>query len=95
MSSIKNSKLPVIIGYQAIGAAPLATGKTFNNPRTIATAIKIGNPVSSEGALGVVEESNGWFDTSSDDEIVDAQKILAKKRVLFVSLLLQYQSQVL
>ena len=53
MSSIKHSKLPVIIGYQAIGAAPLATGKTFNNPCTIATAIKIGNPVSSEGAQGL------------------------------------------
>ena len=83
MSSIKHSKLPLIVGYQAIGAAPLATGKTFNNPRTIATAIKIGNPVSSEGALGVVEESSGWFDTSSDDEIVDAQKILAKKEGVF------------
>ena len=74
----------MIIGYQAIGAAPLATGKTFNNPRTIATAIKIGNPVSSEGARGVVEESSGWFDTSSDDEIVDAQKILAKKEGCFL-----------
>lgn len=83
MSSNKNYKLPVIIGYQAIGAAPLATGKPFNNPCTIATAIKIGNPVSSEGARVVVDESSGWFATSSDEEIVDAQKILAKKEGVF------------
>ena len=80
VSAIKHSKLPLIVGYQAIGAAPLATGKTFNNPYYPA-AIKIGNPVSSEGALGVVEESSGWFDTSSDDEIVDAQKMYKKEGV--------------
>jgi threonine synthase len=79
----KISSLPKMIGIQAEGAAPLATGKPCPNPETIATAIRIGNPVSAEPARAAVAESGGAFHTVSDAEIQQAQAALASKSGIF------------
>jgi threonine synthase len=79
----KTENLPKMIGIQAEGAAPLATGKPCPNPETIATAIRIGNPVSAETAKAAVAESGGLFDTVTDDEILRAQKTLASRAGVF------------
>jgi threonine synthase len=79
----KITELPRMIGIQAEGAAPLATGKPCPNPETIATAIRIGNPVSAELAKAAVAESGGEFLTVTDDEILAAQAMLASKSGVF------------
>ena len=79
----KISSLPRMTGIQAAGAAPLATGKPCPNPETIATAIRIGNPVSASTAREAVSESGGTFETVTDDEILAAQSILASKSGIF------------
>lgn len=68
---------PVMVGYQAEGAAPIVRRQVVNRPETVATAIRIGNPQSWETAEAAVRESHGWFDVCSDEEIVAAQKNLA------------------
>jgi threonine synthase len=79
----KASSLPKMIGIQAEGAAPLATGKPCPNPETIASAIRIGNPVSARTALEAVSESGGLFETVTDSEILAAQSMLASKSGVF------------
>ncbi len=75
--------LPRMVGVQAEGAAPLASGKPCPNPETIATAIRIGNPVSADLARNAVAESGGAFLAVSDDEILAAQLLLARKGGVF------------
>lgn len=75
----KINVLPRMMGFQAEGAAPLVTGKPCPNPETVATAIRIGNPVSAHLARAAVQESNGEFNSVTDEEILSAQKILASK----------------
>ncbi|MED1875855.1 threonine synthase [Brevibacillus borstelensis] len=75
--------LPNMYGFQAAGAAPLVLGETVSNPETIATAIRIGNPASKEGALQAVSESNGLVDSVTDDEILEAYQMLAKHEGIF------------
>jgi threonine synthase len=78
--------LPMMTGIQAEGAAPIANairdGKNtiipVKNPETIATAIRIGAPVSAQKALRAIYESNGFAETVTDDEILSAQKLLAR-----------------
>ena len=77
------SALPKMIGIQAEGAAPLATGKPCPNPETVATAIRIGNPVSAKTAIEAVSQSGGLFETVTDGEILDAQKTLASRAGIF------------
>lgn len=79
----KTSSLPMMIGIQAEGAAPLATGKPCPNPETIATAIRIGNPVSAHTAREAISESGGAFETVTDNEILAAQLMLASKSGVF------------
>jgi threonine synthase len=74
---------PVMLGYQAAGAAPFTVGKMVDNPETIATAIRIGHPQSWDKAWVVQKESNGWFDKCTDEEILFAQKLLAEKEGVF------------
>jgi len=74
---------PVMVGYQASGAAPLIRGTPVETPETVATAIRIGNPASWSGAMAAVEESAGWLDACSDDEILSAQHMLAKCEGIF------------
>ncbi|MBU2559731.1 threonine synthase [archaeon] len=78
-------KLPKMTGIQAEGASPVAQafkeGKDdvvpFNNPDTIATAIRIGAPVNAPKALAAVKESGGLLETVTDEEILNAQTLLA------------------
>ena len=77
------SDRPRMVGYQASGAAPILTGKIVEHPDTIATAIRIGNPQSWQGAITAARESNGWFDEVSDEEILAAQKMLASEEGIF------------
>jgi threonine synthase len=72
-----------MVGYQAAGAAPFLRGEMVDNPETVATAIRIGHPQSWDMAWKVKEESGGWFDECSDEEILAAQKLLAEKEGIF------------
>ncbi len=79
----KCSKLPKMMGIQACGAAPIVLGHKVDNPETIATAIRIGNPASWEYALKAKEESNGTIDMVTDEEILDAYRLLARSEGIF------------
>ena len=78
------SQLPVMVGVQAEGAAPLVRGEPVPNPETIATAIRIGNPASWQGAIRARDESGGTIIAVSDEAIVDAYRLLARREGLFV-----------
>lgn len=80
--AIVNSR-PKMVGYQADGSAPFMRGEMVDNPETVATAIRIGHPQSWDYAWKVKEESGGWFDECSDEEILAAQKLLAEKEGIF------------
>lgn len=82
-AGISNS-LPKMLGFQAEGAAPIVLGHPVKDPHTIATAIKIGNPASWKSAEAARDESKGLIDIVSDDEILDAYKLLAAKEGVFV-----------
>jgi len=77
------SKRPKMVGYQASGAAPFLRGEMVDHPETVATAIRIGHPQSWDKAWKAKEESNGWFDECTDEEILAAQKLLAEKEGIF------------
>ena len=74
---------PIMLGYQAAGSAPFMRGAPVANPDTIATAIRIGNPMSWNLAWAAVKESGGWFDECTDAEILAAQKLLAQSEGIF------------
>ena len=76
-------KLPKMMGFQAEGAAPMVTGKPCPNPETVATAIRIGNPVSAHLAREASEQSGGEFNSVSDAQILAAQKLLSSKGGIF------------
>ncbi len=80
----KIRKLPKMLGFQAEGAAPIVRGHKIENPETIATAIRIGNPASWKQAEAARDESGGLIDMVSDSEILQAYKILAEKEGVFV-----------
>lgn len=80
----KIKKLPRMMGFQAEGAAPIVRGYPIENPKTIATAIKIGNPASWKSAVLAAEESNGIIDMVSDEEILNAYKFVASMEGIFV-----------
>jgi threonine synthase len=77
------SQTPKIMGFQAEGAAPIVKGKIIDKPKTLATAIRIGNPASWQGAVSAREQSGGVIDCVSDDEILAAYKLLASKEGVF------------
>ena len=77
----KTFKLPTMMGFQSEGSAPLVKNIVVKNPETIATAIRIGDPVNREKAKIVKKESKGDFQSVSDLEIINAYKILAKEGV--------------
>ncbi|MFH1876936.1 MAG: threonine synthase [Candidatus Omnitrophota bacterium] len=80
----KIQRLPVMLGFQAQGAAPLVRGKPVKHPKTIATAIKIGNPASWVAAARARDESGGAIGMVSDAQILAAYMFLAKKEGVFV-----------
>ncbi|CAG1023194.1 threonine synthase [Patescibacteria group bacterium] len=74
---------PVMCGYQAAGAAPFVLGHPVEHPETVATAIRIGNPQSWDGAMAAKNESGGWFDKFADEEILAAQRLLSQYEGIF------------
>ena len=76
-------RLPRMAGYQAAGAAPIVLGHIVEHPETIATAIRIGNPASWKGASDAIEQSNGWIDSVTDDEILAAYRLVAATEGVF------------
>lgn len=74
---------PNMIGLQAIGADPIVVGSPIDNPETIATAIRIGNPASWELARNAINESSGSIWGVSDDQIIEAYNILSRKEGVF------------
>lgn len=84
MRASRSSKVPLLLGFQAEGAAPLVEGRPFDEPRTIATAIRIGRPVNAARARGAVRRAGGGFFSVSDEEILEAYRLLASKEGVFV-----------
>jgi threonine synthase len=78
------SRKPRMWGFQAAGAAPLVLGHRVTAPETVATAIRIGNPASTELAVAAQTESGGFFAAVGDDEILQAQRFLAEREGVFV-----------
>jgi len=78
-----SSKSPKLIGFQAAGAAPIVVGHPIEAPETVATAIRIGNPVRWEQANDAAKESGGYIDLVTDREILDAYEMLASKEGIF------------
>jgi threonine synthase len=76
-------RLPQMMGFQAAGAAPLVYGSRVQNPETLATAIRIGNPANWEKAVAAKNESNGEFNAVTDDEIIAAYRWLGSKEGIF------------
>ena len=70
-----------MMGFQSEGSAPLVKNIIVKDPETIATAIRIGNPVNREKAKIVKKESKGDFQSVTDEEIINAYKKLAKEGV--------------
>jgi threonine synthase len=79
----KASRTPKMMGFQAEGAAPIVRGRVVKRPKTLATAIRIGNPASWQGAVAARDQSGGVIDCVSDDEILAAYKLLARKEGVF------------
>ena len=74
---------PVLYGFQAAGAAPLVEGHPIENPETIASAIRIGNPARWEEAMDAVTASRGRIAAVTDDQILDAYRLLASSEGVF------------
>jgi threonine synthase len=76
-------KVPRMLGFQAAGAAPLVLGHAVERPHTVATAIRIGNPASWDGAVRAAAESGGAIAAVTDEEILDAYRFLAAEEAVF------------
>ncbi len=79
----KNKKLPKMMGFQAAGSAPIVLGHPVENPETVATAIRIGNPASWKQAEAARDDSGGVIDMVTDKEIINAYTLLASKEGIF------------
>jgi threonine synthase len=79
----KSKKLPRMMGFEAEGSAAIVIGEPIAEPETVASAIRIGNPASWQGAVSAGDESGGIIDWVSDEEILTAQKLLATKEGIF------------
>ena len=75
--------LPRMMGFQAAGAAPIVQGRVFHEPETVATAIRIGNPASWKQAEAARDESGGVIDAVTDEEILDAYRLIASREGVF------------
>jgi threonine synthase len=78
------TKRPAMLGFQAAGSAPIFRGQIVEQPETIASAIRIGNPASWDGATAAIRDSAGAIDNVTDDEILAAQQWLASNEGIFV-----------
>ncbi|MCP2033381.1 threonine synthase [Planomicrobium sp. HSC-17F08] len=77
------AKRPELLGVQAAGAAPIVNNQIVENPETVATAIRIGNPASWDLALNALAESNGTILAATDEEILEAYQLLASTEGVF------------
>jgi threonine synthase len=74
---------PKLMGFQAAGAAPIVVGHPVESPETVATAIRIGNPASWQGAVAARDESGGSIDAVTDEEILEAYRTVAATEGVF------------
>lgn len=79
----QSKSLPKMLGFQAAGAAPIVHDHIIEKPETLATAIRIGNPASWAQAKAARDESGGMIDLVTDDEIINAYKLLAAHTGVF------------
>jgi threonine synthase len=79
----RGSALPRMLGFQAAGASPIVDGAPVEAPETIATAIRIGNPASWEGAIAARDESGGSIEAVADDDILAAQRDIIRLEGIF------------
>ncbi len=77
------SKHPRMLGFQAAGAAPIVNNQRVEEPQTIATAIRVGNPATWDGAVAARDESGGAIEAVTDDEIVEAYRMMAREDGVF------------
>ena len=77
------NRTPRMMGFQAAGAAPLVHGSPVSDPKTIATAIRIGNPASWRGAIGARDASGGVIEAIDDEGILAAYRLLARTEGVF------------
>ncbi len=82
-ADIRHTHRPHMLGFQATGSAPIVEGHPVTSPDTVATAIRIGNPASWQGALNARDESGGWIEAVSDTQILDAQQTLGSTEGIF------------
>ena len=80
---VEDGRSPAMWGFQAAGAAPIVHGEVFEHPETIATAIRIGNPASWDGAVAARDESGGRIEAVTDEEILAAYRLLASEVGVF------------
>ena len=83
LQSERTTHTPVMMGFQAEGAAPIVRGEVVQNPETLASAIRIGNPASWQGALAARDQSGGLIAAVTDEEILEAYKLLARLEGIF------------
>ncbi|WP_297990915.1 threonine synthase [Anoxybacillus sp.] len=77
------TKLPQMRGFEAEGAAAIVRNEVIEHPETIATAIRIGNPASWEYAVQAANESGGKIDEVTDEQILEAYRLLAREEGIF------------
>jgi threonine synthase len=77
------TKKPRMMGWQAAGAAPIVRGEPVADPQTVASAIRIGNPASWELAVSARDESGGAINAVTDEEILEAYRLLAAEEGIF------------
>jgi len=78
-----STRLPRMMGFQAAGAAPIVRGEIVEDPQTIASAIRIGNPASWKQALAARDESGGAIDSVTDEDIMEAYQRMAREEGIF------------
>jgi threonine synthase len=79
----RSKNLPVMLGFQAAGAAPIVLGHPVEKPETVATAIRIGKPASWKGAEAARDESGGRIEAVTDEEILNAYSLVASSEGIF------------
>ena len=77
------TRLPRMFGFQAEGAAPIVRGEVVRDPQTVATAIRIGDPAAWRSAVIARDESQGAIEAVSDQQILDAYRLLASCEGVF------------
>jgi threonine synthase len=80
---VESDTAPAMYGFQAQGAAPLVTGERVEKPETVASAIRIGNPARWEEAMAAMRDSRGGVNAVSDEQILDAYRLLAAREGVF------------